>query len=74
MEMTMSKREKRWRRFYLILLIFIYAVFVPVSVLEWLIGDERFPLTAIVVSFGLPMLRKNHIKSIREKENHFTQS
>lgn len=63
----MSKREKRWRRFYLILMLFIYVIFVPVSVLEWLIGEGKFPLTAIVVGFGLPMMRKNHINTIRSK-------
>lgn len=63
----MSKKEKRWRRFYLILMIFIYAVFVPVTVLEWLFGDGRFPLTAIVVGTALPMMRKNHINQIQSK-------
>ena len=64
----MSKKEKRWRRLYLILMIFIYAVFVPITVVEWLAGDGSFPLTALVVSFALPVMRKNHLHQIKEKE------
>jgi len=64
----MSKTEKRWRRFYLILMIFIYAVFVPVTVIEWLAGTGGFPITAVVVALGLPLMRKNHLNSIKEKE------
>ncbi|WP_087973444.1 hypothetical protein [Oceanobacillus rekensis] len=64
----MSKKEKRWRRLYLILMIFIYAVFVPITVVEWLAADGSFPLTALVVGFALPVMRKNHINQIREKE------
>lgn len=64
----MSKSEKRWRRFYLILMIFIYVIYVPVTVVEWLAGSGGFPITAVVVGFGLPLMRKNHLNSIREKE------
>ncbi|TFJ91289.1 hypothetical protein [Lentibacillus salicampi] len=64
----MSKTEKRWRRLYLILMIFIYAIYVPVTVVEWLAGSGGFPITAVVVGFGLPLMRKNHLNSIREKE------
>ncbi|WP_077327777.1 hypothetical protein [Virgibacillus siamensis] len=64
----MSKSEKNWRRFYLILMIFIYGIFVPVTVFEWLAGSEGFPLTAIVVGFALPLMRKNHLTAIWEKE------
>ncbi|ALX47199.1 hypothetical protein [Lentibacillus amyloliquefaciens] len=64
----MSKSEKRWRRFYLILMIFIYAIYVPVTVTEWLAGTGSFPITAIVVGVGLPLGRINHLRVIREKE------
>lgn len=64
----MSKSEKRWRRFYLILMIFIYAIFVPVTVIEWLAGSGGFPITALVVGVALPLMRKNHVNSIRQKE------
>ncbi|MFD2760681.1 hypothetical protein [Lentibacillus juripiscarius] len=66
----MSKSEKRWRRFYLVLMIFIYAIFVPVTVIEWLAGSGGFPITAIVVGLGLPLMRKNHMNSIRVKEGN----
>lgn len=64
----MSKSEKRWRRFYLILMIFIYAIFVPITVIEWLAGGGSIPYTAVIVGVGLPIMRKNHINAIREKE------
>ncbi|SFA91164.1 hypothetical protein SAMN04488072_103220 [Lentibacillus halodurans] len=64
----MSKTEKRWKRFYLILMVFIYAIYVPVTAFEWLSGTGGFPLTAIVVGVGLPLARINHIRAIREKE------
>lgn len=63
--MSMSKREKKWRRIYLFLMIFIYAIFVPVSALEWLVGEGKFPYTAIVVGFALPFIRKNHLTTIK---------
>lgn len=63
----MSKKEKRWRRFYLFLMIFIYAIFIPVTVLEWVVGDGRFPITAVVVGIGLPMIGKNHIQQLQTK-------
>ncbi|GGK08600.1 hypothetical protein GCM10007063_33760 [Lentibacillus kapialis] len=64
----MSKSEKRWRRFYLILMIFIYAIYVPIAVVEWLAGTGGFPITAVVVGVGIPLMRKNHLNSIKEKE------
>ncbi|MFC4558648.1 hypothetical protein ACFO3D_10550 [Virgibacillus kekensis] len=64
----MSKSEKRWRRFYLTLMIFIYAVYVPVTLIEWLAGGGGIPYTAVIVGIALPYMRKNHIESIREKE------
>jgi predicted permease len=66
--MKMSKKEKRWRRFYLFLMIFFYAIYVPVSVLEWLLGDGGLPITAVVVGIALPYMRKNHLHQIQMKE------
>ncbi|GEL76476.1 hypothetical protein [Tenuibacillus multivorans] len=65
----MSKSEKRWRRLYLFLMIFIYAIFAPITVTEWLAGSGGFPYTAIVVGIALPFMRKNHLNSIRQKEH-----
>ncbi|OAT84729.1 hypothetical protein A6P54_20900 [Bacillus sp. MKU004] len=65
----MSKKEKRWRRFYLFLMIFFYVIYVPVSVIEWLAGEGGIPLTALVVGIALPYMRKNHIEQIRVRQN-----
>ncbi|WP_174614151.1 hypothetical protein [Virgibacillus ihumii] len=51
----------------MILMIFIYAIFVPVTVFEWLSGTAGFPLTALVVGTALPVMRTNHISQIQEK-------
>lgn len=64
----MSKSEKRWRRFYLIMMIFAYAIYAPITVVEWLGGSGGFPFTAVVLGIGLPLMRKNHIKQIRANE------
>ncbi|MCC5804408.1 hypothetical protein [Rossellomorea vietnamensis] len=65
----MSKKEKRWRRFYLLLMIFFYAIYVPVSILEWLAGDGGIPITAVVVGMALPYMRKNHLQQIQVKQD-----
>lgn len=49
-------------------MIFIYAIFVPITVIEWLAGGGSIPYTAVIVGVGLPIMRKNHINAIREKE------
>jgi hypothetical protein len=66
----MSKTEKKWRRFYLIGMIVIYGIFVPVTALDWLAGDGGVPYTAVVIGLALPMMKKNHIHTIREKEGN----
>ncbi|MEC5424931.1 hypothetical protein QGM71_15700 [Virgibacillus sp. C22-A2] len=66
----MSKTEKKWRRIYLVLMIFIYAIYTPITGLEWLFGDGGFPFTAIVVGVALPVGRKTHLQTIREKEGN----
>lgn len=65
----MSKSEKNWRRLYLFLMIGIYGIYVPISVYEWLSGAGGFPFTAVVVGIGLPIMRKNHLQQIWEKED-----
>lgn len=64
----MSKKEKKWSRIYLFLMIFFYGVFGPVSILLFFLGEEGFPYTLIVVGTALPFMRKNHLTQIREKE------
>ncbi|WP_217589298.1 hypothetical protein [Lentibacillus saliphilus] len=64
----MSKTEKKWRTIYLLLMIFIYAVYVPITVFEWIWSEGGIPFTAIIIGSALPLMRKNHIQTIREKE------
>lgn len=59
------EKEKKWRRIYLFLMIFVYGIFTPVTVFEWLAGDGRFPLTAIVACLAMPAIRKNHLTRIQ---------
>ncbi|WP_053364890.1 hypothetical protein [Bacillus sp. FJAT-27245] len=63
------KSEKSWKRFYLFMMIFFYAIYVPISLLEWLGGDSGIPVAAVVVGVGLPFIRKNHLIQIKEKRN-----
>lgn len=64
----MSQKEKKWRRFYLIAMILIYGIFVPVELFEFFTEGGGFPLTVIVVGVGLPIMRMNHLRKIREEE------
>ncbi|GIP36913.1 hypothetical protein J31TS4_01930 [Paenibacillus sp. J31TS4] len=64
----MSAKEKRWKRIYLFLMIFVYAIYVPVSVFEWLAMEERFPLSAFVVAVALPVMRRNHLKQLQSQD------
>ncbi|ETP69083.1 hypothetical protein AC739_01555 [Planococcus glaciei] len=60
-------KEKKWRKIYLVLMIFFYAVFVPVTFAEWLLGEGGFPFTAIVVGMALPYMRKNHLLQLQKQ-------
>ncbi|MBP1971441.1 hypothetical protein J2Z83_003580 [Virgibacillus natechei] len=64
----MFKSEKKLRKIYLALMIFIYGIFTPITVYEWLFTDGGFPLTAVIVGVALPFMRKNHLNQVREKE------
>ncbi|MQR93619.1 hypothetical protein [Fictibacillus phosphorivorans] len=64
----MSKSEKKWRRFYMMMYIFIYGIYVPYNLFMWLGGNEGFPYAMLGIALGLPMMKKNHINSIREKD------
>ena len=63
----MSTSEKKWRKVYIGLMIFIYAVYVPVSVFEWLGSDGGFPFVAVLVAIALPFMRKNHLTQLRNE-------
>lgn len=61
----MTIREKRWRRFYLFLMLFIYVIYVPFSFLEWIFLDGKIPFVAILIGVALPFMRKNHLNNIQ---------
>ena len=61
----MTVREKRWRRFYLFLMLFIYVIYVPASFLEWIFLGEKIPFVAIFIGVAIPFMRKNHINNIQ---------
>lgn len=65
-------REQRWKRFYFILMLFIYLIYAPVSILEWLLVNSGFPYTALTVGTALPFIRKNHINTIRKEERNIS--
>ncbi|WP_158234620.1 hypothetical protein [Lentibacillus sediminis] len=52
----------------MMMMIFAYAIYAPITIVEWLAGSGGFPLTAVVLGIGLPLARKNHIKQIRANE------
>lgn len=64
----MSKKEKRWRRFYVFLYILIYGIITPLSLLLFFTSDESFPYFIIPVVIALPAMKHNHIQKIREKK------
>lgn len=64
----MSISEKKWRKIYIGLMIFIYAVYVPVSVFEWLASDGGFPFVAVLVAIALPFMRKNHLTQLKNEK------
>lgn len=59
--------RKKWRKIYIGLMIFIYAVYVPVSVFEWLASDGGFPFTAVLLAVALPLMRKNHWTQLKKE-------
>lgn len=62
----MSK-QKKWQRIYLVLMIFFYGIFVPVTLFEWLFSNGTFPFTAIAVGLALPFMRKNHLAQLQKQ-------
>ncbi|MEK5100994.1 hypothetical protein MKX83_03250 [Cytobacillus sp. FSL M8-0252] len=69
----MSKKESKWKRIYLFIMLFVYILFVPISLFEWLLSGDRFPIAATVVAIALPFMRKNHLNTIRREETGSVQ-
>lgn len=65
----MTKKEKKWRRIYLVFLIFIYAIYIPVELFEFITEGGGFPITVIIVGVAYPIVRINHLKQIRLEQN-----
>ncbi|MGY3717835.1 hypothetical protein ACWE42_20185 [Sutcliffiella cohnii] len=63
----LSKRERKWRRFYLFVMIMIYGLVIPLALSLFFVG-ESFPLIPIFVGIALPFMRNNHLKQIRQQE------
>lgn len=64
----MSVKEKRWRLFYKILMIIIYAVVIPLALLLFIMLDENIPWGVIIAAIALPFMRKKHLNQIRKQE------
>ncbi|MBU5214813.1 hypothetical protein M3685_25190 [Heyndrickxia oleronia] len=62
----MSKQERKWRRIYFWLMIFIYCIYGPVEILEYVLDDGNFPLSFIFVGLAIPFIRKNHLNKFNE--------
>lgn len=64
----MTKNERKWHKIYTALMVFIYIIYIPVSVIEWLSTDSGFPIVALVVGIALPFMRKNHMAQLKEEQ------
>ncbi|WP_231784234.1 hypothetical protein [Lentibacillus sp. JNUCC-1] len=49
-------------------MIFIYVSYVPVTFYEWIWSDGGTPYTAFLLGVAIPLIRVNHIRDIRRKE------
>lgn len=62
----MSKQERNWQRFWKYMLIYYYALIVPVSIIS-AIYREVIPFQMVILAIGLPFIKKNHLAFIRKK-------
>jgi hypothetical protein len=66
----MSKRERRWRRFYILLFTFLYGCVIPINLFVYFsLTDERFPFVPILVGIILPFTKKRHLEQIRQESS-----
>ncbi|UTR16807.1 hypothetical protein MM221_09965 [Salipaludibacillus sp. LMS25] len=66
----MSIREKRWRRFYTVLFIFLYGCVIPINLLVFFsMTGERFPFIPILVGIILPFTKKRHLEQVRQESS-----
>lgn len=63
----MSKKEKKWRLFYKVMMVVIYGLILPLSLLLFFIGEGGIPWGIVVAGIALPFMRDNHIKKIRQQ-------
>ncbi|OCA80717.1 hypothetical protein F7984_01735 [Pradoshia sp. D12] len=62
----MSKKEKRWSKFYKYFMIFFYVLLVPIAIFDFFAGGG-FPYEILIVGLALPAMRTNHLNIIRAK-------
>lgn len=64
----MDKKEKKWRWIYIVLMIFVYAIYIPVRLYEYINDGSAFPITVVIVGVFFPIMRHNHLKKIKEEQ------
>lgn len=65
--LRMSKREKRWRVFYVIFMLFVYVIGVPIFLID-LFANGSISYGFLIFSIAVPFIRTKHINEIRQKE------
>ncbi|MBM7581064.1 hypothetical protein [Jeotgalibacillus terrae] len=60
------KKYKRWKRFYMILMI-MFGILIPVELMLWLAGSESFPLASIGIGATLYAYRKHHLQQMESQ-------
>lgn len=60
-----SKKERKWKWIYLLSMVFIYLIYIPAFLLDWLVLDGKLPLIPLFIGAVFPFMRKNHLKKIR---------
>ena len=61
------KRHKRWRVFYIFLMIVVYGLLIPGQLLLWIVDETSFPYQIIIYIIAVPFIRKQHLRYLDEK-------
>ncbi|AJD89500.1 hypothetical protein JMA_01830 [Jeotgalibacillus malaysiensis] len=60
------KKYKTWKRIYLALLI-LFGILIPLELLVWLFGSEKFPFTTIAIGAFIFVYRKRHLEQLENQ-------
>ncbi|EAR64208.1 hypothetical protein B14911_20230 [Bacillus sp. NRRL B-14911] len=60
-----TKKERKWKWIYLLIMLFTYLIYIPAFLLDWLVLDGKFPLIPLFIGAAIPFMRRNHLKKIR---------